>query len=74
MVVGEAERVRVAIGSARVEQVRCRLALTAVLDFNILYLLKRKNIVSASLVGEGARTGKTYGPLMGRIWDPLLET
>ena len=26
------------------------------------------------LVGEGFRTGKAYGPLMGRIWDPSPET
>lgn len=74
MIVGETERVRVAVGSACSEQIRCRLVLTAALAFSKMFPLRRKGLVSASFEEEGHCTGKTYGPLMGRIWDPSPET
>ena len=74
MIVGEAKRVRVAVGCARSEQVRRRLVLAAAPEFSKRFFFHCKVLVSVSLLAEDARTGKTHGPLMGSIWEPSPET
>ena len=74
MIVGEAKRVRVAVGCARIEQVRRRLVLAAAPEISNRFLFHCIVLVSVSILAEDARTGNTHGPLIGSIWDPSPET
>ena len=66
---------RVAVGCARGEQIRRRLVLAAALEFSERFLFNCKNLIFVFFFfGEDARTSKTHGPLIDRIWDPSPET